>query len=641
MHSLLFRTAVCVISIASLQPLGAAESVAPEVRLEFVQAYRFTDSNPEQHDSAALRSYLLYPYVQRARLQQRISNDVNASSDLDRAVASFLDTHETRPVTRTLRIQWYASLAKRKQWPTLVTYYRPSNDSASRCYWLTALIATEQFDTALQPAIVLWSTTSTSLPECETVFEWLKTQRAWTTQLAEVRIRLALGTNNANFARQLFPLLPADSIPAFERWAQAIENPRKAIDHAIAQPKQSIDPIALLDAWSKLARNDNAAAQTRYLPLVRARSNDNEARRYALELALAMSWNRHPQTLDYFARIKPADLDERGWEWYARSAIWMKRWQRAHQVITAMPATLQQQTRWRYWLARAEEQLGNTSQSQTLFKSLLSDDNYYAALAAARMGQRYAPNPEAIDVNEVLLAKIAAQPAMQRAQELWTINLRDEANDEWRFAFRQLNAEEQVQSVVLASRWGWHEQAILIAAEQKLFDDYQLLYPLPFNSQVQAAAQKTQLPMEFIYGTLRQESLYRRDALSAADARGLMQLLPSTAKLTARKWQLPTPNDLFAPSTNIAIGSAHLRDLVDRYKGQPAVALAAYNAGPAAAARWLPSESMDVDIWIENIPYNETRIYIQRVLWHSVVFGWRISGKAQDTSSWLARVAKD
>jgi soluble lytic murein transglycosylase len=640
MRSICFTTAVCVISLAAAQPLRAGEPVTPEVRLEFAQAYRFADSNPEQHDSNALRNYILYPYLQRARLQQRLTADASVNADLDRSIASFIDTHEGEPVSRALRTQWYASLARRKQWKLLVDYYRPTSDSASRCYWLTALIETQRFDAALQPAITLWSTTPGSLQECEPVFEWLKTQRAWTPELIEVRIRLALGANNAGFARQLFPLLPTEAIAAYERWAQAIGNPRKAIDDAISHPKQSIDPSALLEAWTRFARSDIAGAQTRYLPLVRAGLSESDARRYALELALAMSWNRHPQTLDYFARIKPADLDERGWEWYARAAIWKGRWQRAHQVIGAMPAALQQQTRWRYWLGRAEEQLGNSTQSQQLFKSLLSDDNYYAALAAARMHQSYAPNPTMIVVNESQVLKIEAQPAMQRAHELWLVNQRDEANDEWRFAYRHLSNDEQAQAVILASRWGWYEQAILTAAEQKLFDDYLLLYPLPFDTQVQSAAQKTQLPMELIYGTLRQESLYRRDALSSAGARGLMQLQPATAKLTANRWKLPSSNDLFDPNSNITLGAAHLKDLVNRFENQPAIALAAYNAGPAAVTRWLPDTPTDIDVWVENIPYNETRIYVQRVLWHSVVFGWRIADKPQDTQSWLTRVAK-
>jgi soluble lytic murein transglycosylase len=140
---------------------------------------------------------------------------------------------------------------------------------------------------------------------------------------------------------------------------------------------------------------------------------------------------------------------------------------------------------------------------------------------------------------------------------------------------------------------------------------------------------------------MRQESLYRRDAMSSAGARGLLQMLPETARRTAGKWNRPKPtaDDLFNPVVNVPLGAANLRSLVDRFGGQTLVAIAGYNAGPNAAARWMPSESLDPDIWIENIPYNETRNYVQRILWHNVVFSWLKKGEPQKVDSWLARIA--
>jgi soluble lytic murein transglycosylase len=157
---------------------------------------------------------------------------------------------------------------------------------------------------------------------------------------------------------------------------------------------------------------------------------------------------------------------------------------------------------------------------------------------------------------------------------------------------------------------------------------------------VQTAAQLTGLMPEIVYGVLRQESLYRTDAVSTANARGLMQLQLDTARRTARQWKQAVPSDiaLFEPSVSVVLGAGQLKLLLDRFGGQLPVALAAYNAGPNAAQRWLPAGPMDPDIWIENIPYNETRGYVQRILWHSVVFAWLPKGQAQDTSGWLKGV---
>jgi soluble lytic murein transglycosylase len=174
-----------------------------------------------------------------------------------------------------------------------------------------------------------------------------------------------------------------------------------------------------------------------------------------------------------------------------------------------------------------------------------------------------------------------------------------------------------------------------------VFNDYELLYPAPYEREVRSAARISGIHQELIYSVMRQESLYRPDAMSAAGARGLLQMLPETARRTARAWSQPqpAPDDLFKPAINVPLGAAHLRELIDRFRGQTVVALAGYNAGPRAAARWLPPQSVEPDVWIENIPYNETRNYVQRILWHNVVFGWLRTGEPQKADAWLARVA--
>jgi soluble lytic murein transglycosylase len=144
-----------------------------------------------------------------------------------------------------------------------------------------------------------------------------------------------------------------------------------------------------------------------------------------------------------------------------------------------------------------------------------------------------------------------------------------------------------------------------------------------------------------IYAIIRQESLYRADAASSAGALGLMQLLPSTAQATARRAGLPKPsrNSLLIPSVNVPLGSAYLRGLLDRADGQLPLAIAGYNAGPNAVRRWLPPAPMETDVWVENIPYNETRAYVQRVHWHSLVFEWLTDRKPLDVSPWLGRIS--
>jgi soluble lytic murein transglycosylase len=261
-------------------------------------------------------------------------------------------------------------------------------------------------------------------------------------------------------------------------------------------------------------------------------------------------------------------------------------------------------------------------------------------MAAARLDQSVTPHREKLPLDKGAMREIEQLPAFVRSRELLRSNLRHEAMAEWQYGYDALPEILRPQTIHLAADWGWFDQAVATATQLRVFNDYALLYPQPFDKEVRAASKRMDLDPQLIYGVLRQESLYRTDAVSSAGAYGLLQLLPSTARRTAQFWkrQRPSTADLFDPSVNVMLGAGQLRILLDRFSGQTAVALAGYNAGPAAATRWLPSRSVEADVWVENIPYNETRGYVQRVLWHSLVFAWLRSGDAQRADAWLARI---
>jgi soluble lytic murein transglycosylase len=148
------------------------------------------------------------------------------------------------------------------------------------------------------------------------------------------------------------------------------------------------------------------------------------------------------------------------------------------------------------------------------------------------------------------------------------------------------------------------------------------------------------LPQEWILAVMRQESLFRKDATSRANARGLMQLLPGTATQVAHRWHLTPPvhEALFDPAAAVPLGAAYLKELADRYHDEMALTLAAYNAGSLAVARWLPAKVTDADIWIENVPYNETRTYVQRVLEHMVAYSRDLDGGPPRLTTLLAPI---
>ncbi|HEX2583522.1 MAG TPA: transglycosylase SLT domain-containing protein, partial [Steroidobacteraceae bacterium] len=387
---------------------------------------------------------------------------------------------------------------------------------------------------------------------------------------------------------------------------------------------------------------DQDAAIARLPKLIKARElSETDASPFYLNLAFALAWNRRNEALQYFSRVASTDMTEQAYEWQARAALWRGDWPLLNKLINAMPATLKSQVRWRYWLVRATERTQGIDAARAGYQQLVNtEDNYFAALAAARINSTYTPHPVALNIDLPALKKLAVMPDVHRIRELVAAQLTQQATSEWNTVISSLDNDEQLAAAALAREWGWYDQAILITARLSQFSDYAFLYPRPFDEEIKTAANLTSLPGDFIYAQLRQESLYRRDAKSSAGALGLMQLIPSSARLTARQMKLPKPGDedLYKPEVNIPLGALHLKQLIDSFKGHVVLALAAYNGGPTAARRWLPDAAMDADVWIENIPFNETRTYVPRILWHSVIFEWLRTGKPVNTAAWLKPV---
>jgi soluble lytic murein transglycosylase len=295
---------------------------------------------------------------------------------------------------------------------------------------------------------------------------------------------------------------------------------------------------------------------------------------------------------------------------------------------------------WRYWAARAAEGSGEHEQAEALYGVILGTDNYYSAMATMRLGRRVVPRQMPFPEDAARVDALATRPAFQRARELDLVGLRSLATIEWQYGYAELADDERPQAIHLAARWELYDIAVATATGFGIFNDYELLYPQPYRDEIAAAAKLTDIDRALLYGVFRQESLFRPDAASTAGALGIAQLAHATARETARRWELPAPprTDLFEPDISITLGAARLAELLVEFDSELPVALGGYNAGDAAAARWLPEEPIDSDIWIENIPYDETRAYVRRVLWHSLVFAWLETGRAQHPRSWLDKV---
>jgi len=309
-----------------------------------------------------------------------------------------------------------------------------------------------------------------------------------------------------------------------------------------------------------------------------------------------------------------------------------------------MSASESNREEWRYWQGIALQRTGDAAAARLVLSTLALERSYYGFLAADEFGLDYALDHTEIAADESVIAELAARPSLVRARELFFVGLDSRGRSEWDSVIAYLSPQQKMQAAILAGRWQWHSRAIAAAASVGEYDDLSLRYPLPYEQSFRQHAAQARISTTWAYGIARSESLFMRDVRSSAGAIGLMQLMPATGRQVAREIKLPYSgiDTLTNPQHNIRLGTTYLGKMADRFGGNRVLATAAYNAGPHRVDRWLPQTGdIDARIWIENIPFNETRKYVRRVMAAETIFHWRLTGQVRRLSDELLLVQAD
>lgn len=623
---------------ADAQPNAVMDQDA--VRQEFVAAMQRVRLHvPETPDSPALENYAIHDYLVAARLRRSLT--LNPSEDLDTTIEAFLRPRATQPVARALRHDWLSSLADRKRWDWFLPRSADATDPLLICDRLDGRLATADTEGLAADALARWTTPQKQPDECNVVFAWLRTQGLLTPELAESRTRAALAADNPRLASEFVVDVPAPRAAALLQWIQLLEAPKAAIALLAITPTMPVEADALVAGFTHLSFGDTAASSTLLAPLLQ-RPDMSPALRNRLQRAQALgaAYGRAPGAVAAFGALPEDVNDSQVQEWRARSALWAGDFAKAAEWIDQMPVSLASTPRWRYWRARAIAATSGAAAAAPLYAEIAGMRDYYGYLAADRLNQNYNLNIRPSPDDAQAQATLAAEPALIRAHALFDCDMADDAGVEWATVLGAAKPAVKVQAAHLASHWGWYAQTIATLAQAGEWDDVSLRYPRPYAAIVADASKQTSVPGDWIFAVMRQESLFRKDAVSRADARGLMQMQPATAAAVARRWHLPPPSreSLFDPPVAVKFGSLYVRELLDRYDGQLDQSLAAYNAGPVSVARWMPANPVDADIWIENIPYAETRGYVQHILEHIVAFAAMRGAEPPRLSSLLPQV---
>ncbi len=323
-------------------------------------------------------------------------------------------------------------------------------------------------------------------------------------------------------------------------------------------------------------------------------------------------------------------------EWWARFDLSRNDWEGLISVIESMPQEQKNDSSWRYWDARARFETGAFEQARERLGDLALESSYFGFLSADKLDFPYTICPEEPVVDSLEITALRDQPGFSRAIELRKAGIPNWSRSEWKIAIKGLDRPGLRVAAAVAVEENWPDMAIFALGNSGDMRWYAWRFPLDYAEQVENEARERKLDPAWVLGLMRSESAMAEDALSPAGAMGLMQIMPKTAKQLAGRHSIiyTGPQQLMQAKENIKLGTTYLRELLDRFSDNQVLASGAYNAGPNAVARWMKNRRTDdPTIWVETLPYFETRDYIPRVLAFSTIYDWRRAKPVSRVSS--------
>ncbi len=578
-----------------------------------------------------LKDYPLLPYLEWLDLGNRLS--ALSQQDIDSYVSNYSDL----PHSYRLQRQWLNHLAKKKSWQDYLTAYERSDITGARYQCLNGIALHKQgrHEEAWTLAAKLWLVGKSQNKACDPLFTAWKKAGQLTQKLAFERFWLAAKKGNTQLARYIDKSI---NHPELKKKTQLFwkfhHKPHQLAKTKSLNLSSENHRFIFLHGLKRLARRDMDQAIKLWLVIRDAYPFTlNQIAQLDRWMSIRLAKNFTDNASQQIAKLDPLFSYPEVTEWRIRLTLTDQDWDSVLKLIKELPEDYAKKSRWRYWQAVAtlgKENISITDRKKpgilntNNFAELSKERGFYGFLVADMGNSPFQLNHSRKTISSEPLQQLVSEfDAFQRMQE-WLYHERFyEAQSELNLIKPSLTAEQKKMVAYLAQQWKWHHQAILTAAREAIWNDLELRFPTPLPEIFDKYAQKQQLDYPWIIAIARQESAFNPQARSHAGAKGLMQLMPSTAKETARLSKIPyrKESDLYQPKVNIALGTAHLAKLIDSFENNKVFATAAYNAGASRVNSWLKKRGhLPLDIWIETIPYDETRQYVQNVLAFRVIY---------------------
>lgn len=575
-----------------------------------------------------LTSYPLYPYLLYDKLTSLVKNLPIA--DMQYFFANYGDV----PISQKLYILWLTTLANQQQWNTFIQFYNPArtNSNKLQCLYAKAKLMVGDLNTANTVIQKLWLSSQSQPKECDYAFNEWKKNGHLTDDLIWQRFNLAINDNSTTLALTLLKMLPPSKQNAAKIILTVHKSPSIITNNTFLQhaKNKTISLDIITHGFVRLAQKHPLVAKSAWENQYRTLGFSPEQKKQIIKaISNGLINTSSDEAFTWIDKLAPQDVDEKTLTWELRKLLSERKWIKIQQKFE-QNTLVKKEPIWQYWYARSLEEQNQKEKSTLLFQQLAKERNYYGFLAASRLNKSFSIYSTGMRVNQDEYKNILNNRAIQRAYELYQLKRYRESEAEWSNAIDKLDSKQRYVAAKIANFYGWSKLALTTSAKSAYKNDLLLLYPTPFRSFVNIESQRNRLSPALVYAMIRQESYFQQTAISHVGARGLMQLMPTTAIYVAQQLNHPLVyiERLFDPATNIFLGTAYLQYLFKTFKDHPILAIASYNAGPTRVKRWLPkSQPWSMDLWVETIPITETREYVKFVITFAMIYEYQLGKK--------------
>ncbi|MGH8777846.1 transglycosylase SLT domain-containing protein [Paraburkholderia sp.] len=646
-----YRTVGAALAVAALVACSTASAVKPvplsqltnddQIFVQLREAARNNDPARAAQLAAMIPDYPAPSYLEYFQLKpQLFDNQGHPRVDApDAPVLSFLQKYDGQAIADRMRNDYLVVLGARHDWRNFDQQYARfvlNDDTQVKCYALESRAARgENVADAARAVLVEPRNYGDG---CVDLITALALKQQFNTDDVWQLIRAAYEQNQTDTGSKLLDAL-GNQRPDPTLFSQATSMPPLLLARGVGPDPQS-HQLALL-AITRMARNDPATAAATFASVAPSLTTPERAIGWGT-IGYQAAAKQMPGAVDWYRLSANAPLSNPAYEWRTRTALLAGDWTMVRWSIEQMPTPLRNQPTWVYWHARALKQAGETVQANQEFEQISQGFNFYGQLALEELGQKITVPPKTT-VTDAEVQQAANTPGFDLAQRFYQLNLRLEGNREWNWPLRSMTDRQLLAVAEYARRIELYDRTVNTADRTKTEHDFSLRYLSPFRDIVERDAQSTGLDVEWAYGLIRQESRFIMNARSEVGASGLMQLMPATAQLVAKKIGLgpvsrAQMNDI---NTNILLGTNYLSMIYNQFDGSDVLATAGYNAGPGRPRNWRQSLQRPVEgaIFAEAIPFQETRDYVKNVLSNTVYYAALFEGRPQSLKARLGYIA--